>query len=484
MRDHVVDPKAIVRLLASIPAVQADVLLTCVNAELGRRHIALNRALNLETDLFDLVHNCLSLDEGASALLNAVKTLYDGSPQVDDIGKLLSPAAPYLSPREERRIEELLRQCDIGDLAAMYRVATRGAGRGCPPGLADVWDVFFYLLDSNTRPGSLAPHLRLVALVVRDLVHTPTAAAPGLVVELRRWMYQQCDGLRESGDSAAAAELDRLLRQPPPHQTRDDFPITLIVRIEPVPTSDTERDLHTVSHWRQVDQVSWQPERGEDRNVPMSEVPATVAELIMKAEEDWGYGEGPLLLEFVLPVELINLEIDVWPLEEDDPTSPARLGSGYEVIIRSDTTLRPRHKHRPWHSRWDRFLRTDGTAHSIPLDGPVDLESLRAELRDTPNLVACVLSTPPDLEPGRSELQEAINAGLPIVLWCRDIGLNKDFRKAVADAIQPPKLKRLPASIKNLRCSGMPACRAVSLLWDDPHHALPSNRPLRTPTPR
>ncbi|MGN9836646.1 VMAP-C domain-containing protein [Nonomuraea sp. H19] len=481
MRDHRFDLRAVIKRLVSISGMQPDNLLAALNIELESSHILLQHALDSTPDLFDLVGTCLSIEGGSRAFVNALRRLHEDSPEVDEIAKLLSPAAPFLQEDDERRIQELLLQVNVDNLAELYHVATEGVARIYPPGLTNIWEVFYYLLDSNVRPGRLAPHLRLVALVVRDLLHGHSPPVPGLAVELRRWMYQQCDGLRQSGDSDAAAELDLLLRKPPPQQTRNDFPVTLIVHIAPLPAPNDDRDLHNVSYWYQVDHVQWQPERGEDKHLPMRDVPRYVLDLVEQAEEGWGYGvRGPLLLEFILPIELINLEVDRWPLEEN-LSSPETLGSEYEVVVRGDPDLRPSRRDKDWHTRWETFLKGNGGVHQIPLDEPYDLTRLRDDLTGI-HLVACVLSTPPDRDPGRSEIREAIKKGLPIVLWCRDSMSNKDFRTAVADAIDPPKLKKLPTAIKDLRSSRPKACGNVALFWDDPNHPVPGLHRLRTPS--
>jgi hypothetical protein len=480
---HLVDPRTVTDLLVSIPRMRTDILAAALISELDPGHIAAHEFIDPASDPFDLVRKYLAVVGGPQALLRATRKLYRGAPQVEEISRLLSLAAPFLSQHDERRIRELLQQCDIENLATIYHLATGGATRLYPPGLADIWDVFYYLLDSNSRPGHLAPHLHLVALVIRDLVHRQPPTASRLVVELRRWMYQQCDELRDSGDSAAAAKLDLLLRQPPPYQTRSDHPIGLIIQIVPLPAPNDDRNLHLVSHWRQVDHVRWHPVRGEDRQLPMEDVPRHVLELIEQAEDGWGYGvKGPLVLEFILPAELINLDIDQWPQQREGSIAPENLGSDYEIVVRCDATLRPKRKHKPWHLRWEAFMLGHGEAHLVPLKQPVDLNDLRDKLKHAPHLVTCVLSTPPDQEPGRSELQVAVDAGIPAILWCRNVNINGAFRTTITDALQPPKLRQLPLTIKDLRSSARTICGNVALLWDDPNHVIPGLDPLRTPS--
>lgn len=468
------DHMAVAKVLASIPQLEPADLVDAVIAEMGSAGLDVPYSAKRKVHFLNIALHCLASEQARGALVRAVEFFAAGLPQVEQIRRLAGLADSLLEPEDERRIEELLRRCEVGDLRALYQVVTEGKGAGCPVGLTTAWEMFEFLLDVNGRPGWLAPHLRFVALLRGRLVHQEPANDPELKDELGRWLYRQRDLLREL-DDVAATELELLLRQPPPFQTRTDLPVCLVVEIDRSPVPDDGTDPHRVTHWTQADQSRWSPVRGEDVELPSARLGDYVVELVLKAEEEWTSG-GPLLLEFMLAPDLVNLAVERWPRQISENLPPRALGQDYEVVLRSDARLRPRHRHRHWRDRWDRFMRGEGGTHVIPLD-EAELGATHDDLMRGCHLVACVLSAPPDHPLGRAQLEAAIDAGLPIVLWCRDVASNVEFREIVHDVVQPVKLKKLPESILQLRSSA--ACESVALLWDDPDRPIPPVPHLR-----
>ena len=86
----------------------------------------------------------------------------------------------------------------------------------------------------------------------------------------------------------------------------------------------------------------------------------------------------------------------------------------YEVVLRSHTRLRPREGHRHWLNRWEQFTTKGGHAHRMPMEKVLDLETVRDHLLSDNELVACVLSGPPDRDPGHTEMTAAM-AAVPAV---------------------------------------------------------------------
>nr|WP_260407735.1 hypothetical protein [Planomonospora venezuelensis] len=469
-----------------IPELRFDVLVNMINDELRPRRILIDEMEHPKTRMYRIVTECLKGEKERRALVSALGFLCEGSTEAEKARRMVSLASPLMTQNDELRVEELLRGCSVDNLSALYRAAVGRAVRPYPHGLTGPGEIFVYLLDSNTRPGRLSPHLRFLALLVQVLPRQKPAVGLDLVSGLRRWLYQQRDLLRADGNEEAAAELELLLTRPYPFPERTDFPICLTIEIDRLPVPNDARDLHIVSHWRQFDHVQWCPVRGEDREVPLAEVVTHVLDLVMEAETGWGYGiRAPLLLEFVLPPDLINLEVDRWLRPTPNGLPPRTLGMDYEVVIRSDTRLRPRDRHRLWWDRWERFMSENGGTYLVPLEEPANLVRLRQELDEGEHLVVCVLSTPPDREPGHSELGVAVDAGIPIILWCRNAESNDDFRDVVAEAVQPARLKKLPKSIMGIRRSvGRSASRAhwnIGMLWDDPTRDIPPADPLKAP---
>ncbi|MFC6085031.1 VMAP-C domain-containing protein [Sphaerisporangium aureirubrum] len=473
----------VANVLTSIPEMRAETLLAVMTGKLSR-HISVGESPLQQVFYFNIVRKCLEEDDVRRALISAVEDLASGSPKVNQIRRLLGLAADNLAEDDAQYIEGLLRECETEKLVALYHAAMGRTSFLYPAGLTTVLDVFHYLVDMNVDRDALAPHLRFVALLT-SLMAMEAPVSSELLSALRRWALRKRDALRDDGAHVAATELDVLLHQPLPFQARDDFPICLIIEIEPLPAPHDERNIYRVTPWNQADQTRWAPVRGYDAFIPFPELGPHILGLVREAEESWGYGvRGPLVIEFLLAPELINLPVDQWTWQARTALQPRALGMDYEVVLRSGPLLRPRHKHGRWMNRWERLMTTEGEVHLMPLHEETDLQVIHGQLIATDRVVTSVLSGPPDREPGCSQLEAVIDAGVPAVLWCRDATVNGEFRSMLHDALLPTKLKSLPTSIKLLRASTMAgetqsqACRHVSLIWDDPNHRIPDIRPL------
>jgi len=489
VRTDLIDAKLVAAELAQIPEVNltnGEALANLIGMEL-RRDFHVVRSAILKMYLLNLVQKCLDIEDGIEALLSALDYLAPDSSHSAEVRRLLSPADGYLSSREEHRVKEWLRQCTVPNLAALYQVAT--ANRSCvfPPRLNDPCDVFTYLLDATTPRGHAPPHLRFVAFLIRTLLYLDNPSPAGTVDRLREWVYQQRDQLHTSGDPEGAADLRRLVRHAPPFQLRTDFPVCLIVQLDQVPAPYDERDLHRVTHWLQFDHTRWCPERGGDVVLPFAEVADHVLDLIRRTDENWASAPGgPLVLEFALPLELIDLDVDQWARRPGHGLPPRPLGTDYEVVLRSHTDLRPRtHTHNSrWAARW--ALLVNGTrTHVIPEPDADVPGALQDQLLNSEESIVYILSSPPTQEPGHSEFMAAMEAGLPIVLWCRNTEASDAFREAMREVVKRQLLPDLPQHVMRLRrTAAADNYHGISLLWDDPNRVLHQPTPLGTSYPQ
>ncbi|MBC6459876.1 effector-associated domain 2-containing protein [Actinomadura sp. HBU206391] len=443
--------------------------------------------------LYNLVATCREFPEGMPALVRAVDFLAGHTSAAATIRRLASPASDLLHSAVETQIKDLLEGLTLPSLARVYYTAT-GGGSPAPRRLTDAWDAFSILLDANAGPDGLPPHLVFIELLIqmmrrRQSADMSTPQERWRSERLRKWMTAQLEELRGSGGSSAASRLDRIRDRPELLEVRPDLPIYLIIQLERLPTGGEAEDMYRLSHWRQVHPLEWRPEPGDDRAVALHEVPQQVAELVQEAEGGWAYDlDDSLVIEVVLPLELLNLDLDQWTRDPPGVPHPTPLGSEYEVLVRSHERLRTLHMHRAWRQRWRTLLGAEGATHWAAGEPPPDPQLLHNRLLAEKNVVACVLSSPPDREPGRSELWMALRAGVPVVLWDRTDGAAAEFETELREVIEGPDLRRLPDDVKRLRVNAMGDAKhidrrtpQVTLLWDDPTHFLDDAPPLRSP---
>jgi hypothetical protein len=443
--------------------------------------------------LYNLVVACRDIPGGMQALVQAVDFLAGNTSAATRIRRLASPAQNLLESSVETQVRDLLEGLTVPYLSRLYHAAVGGSIAPGPHRLADAWDAFSLLLDANAGPDG-PPHLVFVEMLIQMLqrrVATGSSQAQEewRSVRLREWLTGQVAVLRAEGGSGAADRLDRI-RERPDLAIRADLPIYLIIQLEPIPDLEEGRELCRLSHWRQLHPLEWRPQPGEDRVVPLSEIPGHIAELIQEAEGGWAYQlDDSLVLEFVLPLDLLGLAPDLWTRDPPDAPYPTPLGAEYEVMVRSHDRLRTLNLHRAWRQRW-RVL-TDAiecTTHWAAMDGSSHPELLRDLLLTRKDVVTCVLSSPPDREPGRTELGMALRTGIPVVMWHRGDSTPLEFREAMREVIERPDIRGLPGDIKRLRGTAALSedraawvSRQVTLLWDDPNHFLDEVAPLRPP---
>lgn len=425
--------------------------------------------------LYYIVTACTDRPGALAAMVRFLEYAAGELPGTALVRRLVSPAADVLPAADRDAARRLLEGRTIPHLSRIFCVACGGAVT--PPGhLRDAWEAFSLLLDANARPDGVPPHLAFAALFaqasdVRDVAD-----------ELRAWVEDQAGVLRAQGAGQAADTLLAIHEDhkvPPP-----GLPLHLIIMIEPSLTEGP--GVYSIRHWRQAHPSEWRPEPASTEWVcTLAGIPPRVAELIQETISGWASQfDDPLALDFVLPIELINLDVDQWFRESGDEQA-VPIGAEFEVVVRSQDRI----SEATWHYAWRRRSRMladpshDCRIHPTPPGMDGDPRKFRVYL-DQATAVACILDTPPDTEPGRSQLIAALRAGLPVVLWCRDRASMSRF----GDAIGGINARRLPPEIKRLRQNAILAedsnlsfARHISLLWDDHGHFLDVDTPLRHP---
>ncbi|QXJ22460.1 hypothetical protein AGRA3207_003460 [Actinomadura graeca] len=448
--------------------------------------------------LYNLVRACRELPDGLQVLVRAVEFVAGPTAAVARLKRTLSPVRAHLEPGAESQIEELLTGLRVPSLTRLYVTATGNSIATVPFRPADAWDVFSTLLDHNTAPGKPPPHLIFVAMLLQTLQTQQSANGADAeeawrLKKLREWLTTQTDQLRREGGATQADYLDRMRDRSAALAARADKPIYLIIQLEPLSDLVEGEVMCRLSHWRQVHPLEWRPEPGEDRMVPLSAVPEQVGALVREAERGWAYElDDSLVLEFVLPLDMINLDVDQWTRDAPETPDPPTLGAEYEILVRSQERLRALGFHRAWRQRWQVLLDgVDGTTYWATAGEPAHPRPMGDRLLSSREIVACVLSGPPDREPGRGELRKALRAGVPVVLWHRAEEIASNTREAVRQVVDRPDIKALPTHLRRLRGNTPQAddrngrtSLEVTLLWDDPNHFLDDASALRAPVAR
>lgn len=201
-----------------------------------------------------------------------------------------------------------------------------------------------------------------------------------------------------------------------------------------------ETDRYYLSHWRQSDSEGWHPVRGETVHLGREELPGAVERLIEEAEEKWADLRQPVILEFILPWELLNEPVEWWS-KESGSEAPTPLVMDYPVVVRSIERLQRAAWHRPWHHKWRQLRERPADSHShwsSPAEDEAYFFHLERELKEDRHAVCLVLSQPPgdDSGTGRREILAGLRAGVPAMIWHRSDCADPKFRDAIGEILQ------------------------------------------------
>ncbi|MEV6603854.1 hypothetical protein [Kutzneria sp. NPDC051319] len=234
-----------------------------------------------------------------------------------------------------------------------------------------------------------------------------------------------------------------------------------------------------LSHWRQAGELPWRPERGEDRAGSLADIERHVAELIDNAEADWAMSTEPIALEVILPRELVHLPVDRWVLSTDGGIV-RRLGTHYQLSIRSLERMRERRWLRRWRSRWRAVQNLTGTGYLCRHGHEGHLDELQAALAGHEEIAVVLLDhhIEPNAALGPDALTIALVEGVPVMLWCREPGGGAAFAAAAAELVTRGGLHQIRESVRAIRGKAHRTDSAdhvgahVSLIWDDPERLI------------
>ncbi|WP_422646993.1 trypsin-like peptidase domain-containing protein [Actinoalloteichus caeruleus] len=397
---------------------------------------------------------------------------------------------PLINPADEAALLGILARLDrVEDVNAVFHHAAYPQVPSLNIELLDYHDTV-QVLANLPLGGQLHPVLRFLAALL-DRCHDPVLQVL-LRENLRRLavMFDQKAVLDEHLGSESG---------PSPNLRR-----TSSVLAEVVPSAhDPDQYLFTLWLYRgpgqwdtQFRETTPRPEPGLWQRI-QDELPKALRRL----------GERHAIVEFVLPLELLNEPIDRWQLWPEQTAT--RLGQRHAVVLRSLDNWQDEEETRREDSaaRWE-YLRD--------LTGPVPLTLVRcrddrereawAGLFQLPaGQTALALANPPT-EPSTGEvIVEGLFAGVPVLLWRRDLcdlhysdspgsGTGEScagtrFLDTLDRSLQGVGVTDLPWKVRDLRnMATQPGAdddhpgHQVVLLWEDPERRPPDEYPLASPS--
>jgi len=395
-----------------------------------------------------------------------------------------SATAPLLRPTEEAELLGLTASVTgSGDLHKLYLDCVGPGLHPEPQEPRDLRDLVFQLSEHVHEPRRLHP-----VNVFAELLAGWAPDAAAVAADLRDWSAAVA-GRQGTWELLRAWRQDpqRSSPQPGSHSAGTGRePMSAVVQLEPSGHAP-DRYLLTVWRYRSDTDISVvirdhvPHPREEIVQVLRGVLPATLGQLS---------GES-VIVEFVLPAELLDEPVHLWQVFRQ---SYARLGYRYPVVLRDLDRFTDEESRHHARARWDYLSTCDGTPmHWFGCEDPRSSEDVYRWFELSPQHAAFGLPGPASRDPGRSALDAAIYAGVPVALWrlarCEDHdggtpatapcdGLR--FQLAANDTMSHTPLSRLPAMVKALRAGA--AWSEHALLWDNPYRG-PHPRRLVEPWP-
>lgn len=398
------------------------------------------------------------------------------------------PVSDHAAELELRALLGGLDRITAPALADLYGAAAGAHFGPLPGGCHTAWDAYQLLTHTN-RPTDGTPRS---ARFLQELAATlpPERGEP-----IRTWAGRQTWG---GGEDPATARR----RAGPPHAdtgpqaANGTHSAYLMIRLSPSVSSPDRVDI---TCWTNTGKA-WEPRRRDDTSVPRAQVRRHVAALVDREEARLHTHRGGIVLEFILPLSLLNEPVEEWSrigalgdrrLWASEHGGPP-FWQDYTVVVRSLERIETLQLHRVWNERWDVLTARAGEARAHRCGGPDTAENhqLYLRLKRNPGVVLMALGAPPDQLQGKEELLMGLHAGLPVLVWSHSGPLAERVHYAVETALQYP-LSELLKHMVRLRTT-LPmkddefpegdTGAGIAVLWDDPSRLPEFPEPIFSPT--
>jgi hypothetical protein len=492
------DPESTARLADALMHVSVlddlDNRRLCVREAMDRlrMRVSVTESSEKKIHVVAMVRAFGSVPQGWQHLTEAVQFLADYDLPSIHAASLACPVAlPAFVDTAEQELRTLLADLDrttVPGLAEIYHTAAGEPFGALPKEVDTAWEALQLLALTNRPMDGVPRPLRfLQALAVVLPLDRGDA--------IRAWVGRQ---VRRTIDDPAVAQhvLDRSRADVGQHTATGIHAAYLVIRLRPSVSSPDRLD---VTCWTNVTS-RWEPRRRDDSSVHRDEVRRHVALLVDREEARLRDHRGGLVLEFILPVSLLNEPVEDWSrlgLIEDEPLWASEHGGppfwqDYTVVVRSLERLEALQLHRVWNERWDMLTTraSDARAHRCENTGPDDDDQLYLRLKRNPRIVLMALGSPPDQARGKRELLTGLHAGLPVVVWNHNGPLTDEAHRTAEAALggSPGELLNGMARLRSFptpkhdggeeheRVTG------VAVLWDDPNRLPEFPEPLLSHT--
>lgn len=293
--------------------------------------------------------------------------------------------------------------------------------------------------------------------------------------QLHDWLKQNVD------------DIAQLLTQIQPETDPEQF--YLMVWIQP---SQQKKNCYFIKAWLAIPRPSTQRESNYDYEpislanteaepVPLNQIPQLLKEILIQSSQKCAMSD--LTLEFFLPRQLLNHDVDRWEIEiSQDLLIP--IGVECSVVVRSEERLSPNYclKKKDWQKKWQRLKRLNHYPSSkLVASGDCAWNQLYVELKKE-DILGCTLTKVPQPMGKESIFNVILGTAIPLAIWVRcnlahlncANELNQLLDCCISELPTTIKGKRAAAFASHPHLRGLHIGSHLSLMWEDPDRVPPT----------
>lgn len=445
-----------------------QLFINAIETQFARR-LQVSRNNDDFTDVTGLIYACLDHPGALHELVERLKMYHQGGGDeerlVTDIAAIaegLDPA-PLLDTTGRNKLYLILSTWAGLITADMVRAAYRSiAGPLSPEPIVahDVESVIRVLESATTGADGLPPLLGFLEILARTL---PDQAAR----EIQDWVDEFAR--QENIPRRLIAPLRLSMAPARPREVTS----YLLAHLENF-GADDERYISRVT-LLQGDRRAQLPDARmlETGTVPLrvDDIPQMFDNVL---DEMWNLPDinliGELIIEFVLPLELLGEGVDQWKVQVNKPPHP--LCVEHHVIVRYLGRPQAKSAYLQWQRKTERLRAGDAQIHwagdkEMTADG-----KLFNQLFD-PGAPCVVFPGPPGKlgrQLGADPVSATIWAGVPVIVWCRDQPTSAIFLALLRAKLGQQQGLALPDAVRQMRNDFIhnvnPTGEHITLVWD------------------
>jgi len=299
--------------------------------------------------------------------------------------------------------------------------------------------------------------------------------SPHLQQQLQDWLKQNVDNV--------APLLTQIQAKTDPEQ------FYLMVWIQP---SQQKKNCYFIKAWLAIPRPSTQGESNYDYEpislantetepVSLTQIPQLLKEILIQSSQKCAMSD--LTLEFLLPRQLLNHEVDRWEIEiSEDLFIP--IGVECSVVVRSEERLSPNYclKKKDWQKKWQRLKRLNHYLSSkVVASGDCAWNQLYVELRKE-DILGCTLAKVPQPTGKESVFNIILGTAIPLAIWVRCNLAHLNCAEELSQLLSCC-ISELPTTIQGKRAAafashphlrGLHIGSHLSLMWEDPDRVPPT----------